>query len=153
MKKMAQIAIAIIVMAVIIGLCYQYGGSILSGMNLTKPALKIKISTDINESTKNLEVTNLAFEQTNVSKMFRSVDSPAEFPNIDVEAKSNTIYSEPISYWASEKRTDVNKTYNFVLTFRDNSTVNVGDLLILSVRMSDFRGNLEYKTTAFYEWK
>jgi hypothetical protein len=157
MKKMTQLTMIIVVVALIVGMCYQYGGDVfgkaLSGMNLTKPALKIKISTDVNESTNNLEVTNITIEQTSVSKMFRSVDTPAEFPNIDVEAKRNTIYSVPISYWASEKRTDVNGTYNFVLTFRDNQTANVGDLLILSVCMNDFRGNLEYKTTAFYEWK
>lgn len=153
MKKLNQLAISLVVIALIIGVCYQYSSSVLSGLNLTKPALKISISTGINTTTEILEITNITFEQTNVSKMYRSVDSPVEFPDINVEAKIDTVASAPISYWASARRINPQDKYELILTFREPYKPSSGDILILILKMNDFRGNLEYKSTAFYAWK
>jgi hypothetical protein len=153
MKKITQLLIAIIVIALVIGTSYQYGGRILSGINFTKPVVKLTISTGINSTTEDLEITNITFEQTQVSKLYRSVDSPVEFPNIEVEGKVNTVASAPITYWASYKRTNPTDKYELILTFREPYRPSTGDVLLLIIKMNDFRGKLEYKTTAFYEWK
>lgn len=153
MKK-TQLVIAIIVTALVIGtVSYQYSGKILSGLNMTKPAMKLTISTGINSTTEDLEITNITFEQTNVSRMYRSVDSPVEFPNIEVEGKVNTVSSAPITYWTSYKRINPTDKYEMILTFREPYKPSTDDVLLLIIKMNDFRGKLEYKTTAFYAWK
>lgn len=149
MKK-TTIAIAVIVIALTIGL-YQNTDNI--EKDLTKPALKLTISTDMNDTDGIMEITNMSFEQTTVPIYYRSTDSPVQFPDIDVEARNNKPLLSPVSYWVSEKRISQNATYNLILTFREPYKPIKGELLILTVRMNDFRGFLEYKTTAFHEWK
>jgi hypothetical protein len=149
MKKITQLVIALIVFAVIIGIY-----SSISALNISKPALRLTIKTDTNTSEADkLEITNITFEQISVPIFYVSADSPPDFPDIDVEARINTITSSPISYWASKKRLGTNGTYDLTLTFRNNFKPGPGEMLILAIRMNDFRGNLEYKTTAFYGWK
>jgi hypothetical protein len=152
MNKKTIIGICII--AVCIGvLTYQYAGTVGQSVSLTKPALKVTIKTDNLEATNDLKITAMSFEQTQVPIFYRSVDTPPEFPNIDIEGRISTIKSSPSTYWSSAKRTKENETYEFTLTFRDNYKPKIDDLLILTVHMNDFMGNDKYKTTAFYGWK
>ena len=152
MKK-TTVAMAIIIVVALIGAMYIFGDKVAKASYMTKPALKITVKTDIDTSKNDLiQITNMSFEQQNVPTFYRSADSPAKFPDIDVEAKSN-FTSAPVSYWVSFERVSSTNTYEFLLTFRDPYVPKTGDLLILTIRMNDFRGNLEYKATAFYEWK
>lgn len=150
-----KIAIMVIIVIALIGLSYLNVGRIENALNLTKPALKITLTTGINESLSDdlIQVTNMTFEQTTVPIFYRSSDSPAEYPDIDIEAKANTVTAPPVSYWVSFKRLDNKGKYDFVLTFRDPYVPQKGDMLFLTVRMNDFRGVLEYKSTAFYSWR
>lgn len=151
MRKKTAIAI-IVILLIAIGLSYLYLDKIENALIPSKPALKVTISTG-NSVTLGLQVTNMTFKQTTVPVFYRSVDSPVQFPDIDVEAKNDSIKNVPITYWASAERVKTNETYDFMLTFREPYVPTQGELLILSVRMNDFTGKLEYKTTAFYEWK
>lgn len=152
---MRKTTIAITVILIIaIGLSYLYIDKIENALIPSKPALKLTIDTDINESLSDLLlITNMTIEQTTVPIFYRSVDSPVEFPDINVEGRNDTVKSSPVTYWASAKRTNPREIYEFILTFREPYVPNTGDVLILTVRMNDFRGKLEYKTTAFYDWK
>lgn len=149
-KKTAIIGIALIA---IIGLSYLYIDKVEGALIPSKPALKLKITTDYNDSEGLLMITNMTFEQTTVPAYYRSVDSPVEFPNINVEGRNESVTSSPITYWSSEKRVNIQSVYDFTLTFREPFSPNTGNLIILTVRMNDLRGKLEYKTTAFYVWK
>ena len=150
-----KIAIAIVIVIALIGLCYLNVDRIENALKLTKPALKITLTTGINESLGDdlMQVTNMTFEQTTVPVFYRSADSPAEYPDIDIEAKANTVTASPATYWTSFKRVNQKDAYNFVLTFREPYVPQKGDMLFLTVRMNDFRGVLEYKSTAFYSWR
>lgn len=151
MRKTKAIAIVAILL-IAIGLSYLYLDKIENVLIPSKPALKVTISTG-DSVTLGLQVTNMTFKQTTVPVFYRSADSPVQFPDIDVEAKNDSIKNVPITYWASAERVKTNETYDFMLTFREPYVPIQGELLILSVRMNDFTGKLEYKTTAFYEWK
>ena len=150
-----KIAIMVIIVIALIGLIYLNVGRIENALNLTKPALKITLTTGINESLGEdlIQVTNMTFEQTTVPIFYRSADSPAEYPDIDIEARANTVTAPPASYWVSFKRVNQKDKYNFVMTFREPYVPQAGDMLFLTVRMNDFRGVLEYKSTAFYSWR
>lgn len=152
MKKKTVVAI-IVILLIAIGLSYLYIDKIENVLISSKPALKLTMSTDYNETGDFLVITNMTFEQTTVPVFYRSVDSPAIFPDIDVEGRNGSVIATPVTYWASAKRVKTNETYVFTLTFRESYVPKSDDLLILTVRMNDFRGKLEYKTTAFYGWK
>lgn len=152
MRKTTTIAI-IVILIIAIGLSYLYMDKIENVLIPSKPALKLTISTDYNDTGDFLVVTNMTFKQTTVPVFYRSIDSPAVFPDIDVEGRNETVTAAPVTYWASAKRVKTNETYAFTLTFRESYVPKPDDLLILAVRMNDFRGKLEYKTTAFYSWK
>lgn len=151
MRKTTTAVIVILLIA--IGLSYLYIDKIENGLIPSKPALKLTISTDYNDTADLLLITNMTFEQTAVPVFYRSVDSPAIFPNIETEGRINSVTSAPVTYWVSAKRVNINETHEFILTFREPYVPKVGDILLLVVRMNDFRGKLEYKTTAFYDWK
>lgn len=152
--EMNKKTILIICLLIGIGfLTYQYAGAVEQSLNLTKPALRLTISTDTNATDDRLEITNITFEQISVPIYYVSVDTPAEYPDIDVEARINSVTSAPISYWISAKRDKPSETHVLVLTFRKNFKPNQGQILLLSIRMNDFRGKLAYKQTAFYGWK
>ncbi len=153
MKK-TSLVITFVVIAVTIGIFYQYSDIIGSATHTTKPALKLTILTGVNDSYP--VINNVTFEQTIVPIFYRSADSPSSFPDIDVEAKNDSLYSSPVTYWASAVRPIVptdNQTYVLTLLFREPYTPKAGDFLYISIKMNNFRGDLEYKTTAFYVWK
>ncbi|MCZ7382387.1 MAG: hypothetical protein O8C64_12560 [Candidatus Methanoperedens sp.] len=152
MKKMT-IAITVVIVIALIGTLYLYADSIEKEMHLTKPALKITATTGYNDTLGEIQITNMTFEQTTVPIYFRSVDSPAVFPDIDIEGKNSSITAVPITYWQSQKRENTEGNYTFVLTFREPYVPKKDEVLFLAVRMNDFRGVLVYKQTVFYAWK
>jgi hypothetical protein len=151
MKKQI-IAVMLIVVISLTGLYYVYQDKINNTLHVTKPALKIRVTTDYNDSLGVMEITTMKFEQTTVPIYYRSADDKVEFPNIEVEARTNELTVSPSSYWVSSKRISNNATYDFVMTFREPYP-STDALLVLTIKMNDFRGYLEYKTTAFYQWK
>ncbi len=150
MKKIT-VFIAVIVIALIIGAIFVSFGKIGSMSNIGRPALKLTISTGVNESDGSPIVTNITFEQTQV--IYKGADAKVEFPDISVIARNGSLESVPVSYWAAQPRVEENKEYTFILTFRDFFIPRTGDILILTVRFTDFRGYILRKSTAFYEWK
>ena len=143
----------VVILFIAIGLSYLYMDKIENALIPSKPALRLTISTDYNDTGDFIVITNMTFEQTTVPVFYRGIDSPVVFPDIDVEGRNETVTAAPVTYWASAKRVNINQTYVFTLTFRESYVPKTGDMLILAVRMNDFRGKLEYKTTAFYGWK
>lgn len=150
MKK-STVFIAIIVVALIIGAAYVSFDKIESALNIGKPALKLTISTGVNESDGSPIITNMIFEQTQV--IYKGADSLVQFPDISVIARDDSLLSDPVSYWASEPRVGGKEKHTLILTFRDSFKPKTGDILILTVRFTDNRGDIIGKNTAFYDWK
>ncbi|MCZ7402988.1 MAG: hypothetical protein O8C61_12265 [Candidatus Methanoperedens sp.] len=150
MKK-STVLIAIIVVALIIGAVYVSIDKIESTLNIGKPALKLTISTRVNESDGSPIITNMTFEQTQV--IYKGADSPVVFPDISVIARNESLLADPISYWASEQRVGGSEKHTLTLAFRDSFKPKTGDLLILTIRFTSYKGNILGKNTAFYEWK
>jgi len=150
MKK-TTVFIAVIVIAIIIGAAYVSIGKIGSTLNIGRPALKLTISTGINESDGSPIITNITFEQTRV--IYKGEDAQVEFPDISVTARNESLLSAPVSYWASQPWKEGNEKYTMTLTFRDSFTPKKGDLLILTIRFTGIGGYILGKNTAFYEWK
>ncbi|MCX9025912.1 MAG: hypothetical protein OIN85_07455 [Candidatus Methanoperedens sp.] len=150
MKK-STVFITIIVVALIIGAVYVSFDKIEGTLNIGKPALKLTVSTGVNESDGSPIVTNITFEQTQV--IYKGTDSPVVFPDISVIARNESLLADPISYWASEPFVKGNENHTLTLTFRDSFKPKTGDLLILTIRFTGNRGNILGKNTAFYEWK
>jgi hypothetical protein len=116
-----------------------------------KPALKLVVTTGLDEKN-TVKVTNITFEQTTVPFFYKRVDSPAQFPEINIFVKSNNEQAESMSYWAAVKRTNDDGVYTLTLTFRDGKEPKVNDTLILPIKLTDFKGKQIYRTTAFYGW-
>lgn len=152
MKKMT-LAITVVIVIVLIGTLYFYADSIEKELHITKPALKVTVTTAYNDTLGEIQITNMTFEQTTVPIYYRSVDSPAVFPDIDIEGKNDTVTAAPVTYWQSQKREKMEANYTFMMTFREPYVPKNNSVLFLVVRMNDFRGVLEYKQTAFYAWK
>ncbi|MGB8218268.1 MAG: hypothetical protein WCE94_13300 [Candidatus Methanoperedens sp.] len=150
MKK-STVFIAIIVVALIIGVVYVPFDKIESTLNFGKPALKLTISTGVNESDGSPIITNMTFEQTQV--IYKGADSEVHFPDISVIARNESLLGDPISYWASEPFVKGKEKHTLTITFRDSFKPTPGDLLILTIRFTGNRGDIIGKNTAFYEWK
>ena len=150
MKKNTAI-ITIIVIALIIGAVYVSFDKIGSTLNIWKPALKLTISTGINESDGSPIVTNVTFEQTQV--IYKGADAKVDYPDISVIARNESLVAAPVTYWAAQPWVEGNENYTFTLTFRDSFTPKTGDFLILTIRFTGIRGYILGKKTAFYEWK
>lgn len=150
MKK-TTVFIAIIVIAVIIGAVSVSIDKIESMLNIGRPALKLTISTGVNESDGSPLITNMTFEQTQV--IYKGTDVKVEFPDISVIARNESLEAAPVSYWAAEQWVEGKEKYTLTLTFRDSFTPKTGDFLILTIRFTDIGGHILGKNTAFYEWK
>ena len=152
MRKNAILIMVVIVIA-LLGTLYLYADSIEKELHLTKPALKVTVTTGYNDTLGEIQITNMTFEQITVPIYYRSVDSPAVFPDINIEGKNNTLTAVPITYWQSQKRESTEGNYTFIMTFREPYVPKKDEVLFLAVRMNDFRAVLEYKQTVFYVWK
>lgn len=150
-KGVKRIAKAIVWLAVIV----VAGALVLStqGEKLKdSPAVKLTVTTELNESSDLPSVTNVTIEQTTVPFFYRKADTPPKFPEINIETKIGALKNPPVGYRAGAFR-PVEGTYNLTIVFREGSEPKTGDLLIMAIRLSDFRGAIIKKTTAFYEWK
>lgn len=150
MKK-TTVIMAVIVIVVIAGALYISIDNIGSILNIGKPALKLTISTGINESDGSPMITNITFEQTQV--IYKGADAQVEFPDISVIARNESLLAAPVSYWAAQPWVEGEKNYTLTLSFRDSFTPKTGDLLILTIRFTGIQGYILGKNTAFYEWK
>lgn len=150
MKK-STVLITVIVIAVIVGTLYLSIDKIGSILNIGKPALKLTISTGVNESDGSPIITNITFEQTQV--IYRGTDAKVDYPDISVIARNESIMAAPVSYWAAEPWVEGKEKYTLTLTFRDSFTPKTGDILILTIRFTGIRGYILGKKTAFYEWQ
>jgi len=150
MKK-TTVFIAVIVIALIIGAVFVSIDKIESMLNIGRPALKLTISTSVNESDGSPVITNMTFEQTQV--IYKGTDVKVEFPDISVMARNESLDSAPVTYWASEPWVEGKEKYTLTLTFRDSFTPKTGDFLILTIRFTGIRGYILGKNTAFYEWQ
>lgn len=144
---MAKIIIAtLLVVLVTIGI-FAYG----EGLFESKPALKLKVTTGLDEN-ESIKVTNITFEQIKVSFFYKRTDSQVKFPEINTYARANTINTEPSSFWASTPLLDDIGIYDLLVVFRDGKEPNVNDTSIMPIKITDHKGKIIYKTTAFYEW-
>ena len=115
------------------------------------PALKLSISTNL--STANTpRISNISFEQTTVPFFYKKGDTKVEFPDINAFIKSNEAQSEQISFWASQVRKNDEDDYTLTLVFRDGEEPKTDDLLLIRLSLTDIKGRVIYKTTAFYGW-
>jgi actin-related protein len=89
MRKIT-LAVTLIIVIALIGTLYLYADRIENELHLTKPALKITVTTGINASLDEdlIQITNMTFEQTTVPAYYRSVDSPVVFPDINIEGNN-----------------------------------------------------------------
>jgi len=146
--RIAKTLTVLLVLSLIIGvLAYSQRETLRS-----YPALKVSVSTAINESTGFPTVTNATIEQTEVPFYYRRADSIPKFPEITIEAKANAMMSEPIAYRSGVFRPEEGN-YTLMVTFYDGKEPKVNDTIILAIRLSDFRGSVVKKTTAFHLWK
>ena len=122
-----------------------------SGIFNGKPALKMVVTTDLDRNG-SVKVTNVTFEQINLPFFYKKSDVPAKFPEINVFGRIDNLSSAPSSFWAAAFRPDDVGVYTLIMTFKDRREPKVGDLLILPIKLTDFMGYQEYKTTAFYIW-
>ncbi|MCZ7399874.1 MAG: hypothetical protein O8C62_09425 [Candidatus Methanoperedens sp.] len=126
---------------------YQHGVD----LGLEKPALILKVSTNLtDEGTP--RVNNVTFEQSSVPFFYKTTDTAPNFPEIDVNARINNVDSIPASFWASVHYTGED-TYTLKVFFKSGSEPKKGDILIMPIRITNYRGAVDYKTTAFYEWE
>lgn len=117
---------------------------------LEKPALVLKVSTNLTEKG-NPMINNVTFEQSGVAFFYKRTDNPPDFPEIDVNARINTLNSIPASFWSSAHYTGEN-IYTLNVFFKDGMEPKKGDILIMPIRITSHTGAIAYKTTAFYEW-
>lgn len=150
MKK-STVLIGVIVIALIAGALFLSIGKIENALNIGKPALKLTISTGINESDGSPTITNMTFEQTRV--IYKGADVKVEFPDISVVARNESILAAPVTYWAAQPWEEGQEKYTFTLTFRETYTPEKGDFLVITTRFTGLRGYILGKNTAFYEWQ
>lgn len=147
LKKRVILIILVIVLSTVLA-STGYGAYIkLNAMS--SPALKLVISTNMSDNG-TVQVNNMTFDQTTVSFMYKKGNSEVTFPDINVAAKK--LNSEPISYWAAKPRPDTEGVYELMVVFIEGKEPIVNDTLFLPVRLTNYKGDILYKTTAFYQW-
>jgi hypothetical protein len=151
MKKFS-VFIAVIIISGIIGVLYLNLDKIESTINIGNPALKLTISTGVNESDGSPIITNFTFEQIRV--IYKGTDAISNLPEISIMVRNESLKAAPITYWAAQPWVEgEDETHTFTLTFRDSYTPKKGDMLILQIRFTGIRGYNTEKKTAFYEWQ
>jgi len=119
-------------------------------IGLEKPALILKVSTNLTDKGTPM-VNNVTFEESAVAFFYKRTDTPANFPEIDANARLNNLNSIPASFWASVHRPSEG-VYTLRLFFKDGMEPKKGDVLIIPIRLVSHTGAIQYKTTAFYCW-
>ena len=147
-KNIKYVIIALLVFSVAGYYLYQHA----IDMGLAKPALVLKISTNLSEKGAT-QISNVTFVQSSVPVFYKRADTIPAFPEIEVNARLNALDSAPASFWASTPFTKDNERYEVKLYFRDGKEPKKGDILILPIRIIGSTAVVMYKTTAFYEWE
>lgn len=86
--KYAAIIILLLLFSVDGYYIYQHGVD----LGLEKPALILKVSTNLTDKG-SLMVNNVTFEQSSVPFFYKTTDTAPDFPEIDVDARINTLDS------------------------------------------------------------
>ena len=146
-KNITYIIIALLIFSVAGYYLYQHA----IDMGLAKPALVLKISTNLSEKGA-IQINNVTFEQSSVPVFYKRADSIPTFPEIEVNARLNMLDSAPASFWASTPYKEEG-LYEVKLFFRDGKEPKKGDILILPIRIIGSTAVVMYKSTAFYEWE
>ena len=122
-------------------------------MDLAKPAIIMKVSTNVSETGTPM-VNNVTFEESMIPFFYKRADSIPDFPEVDANVRLNTINTAPASYWASAHR-NIGEEGEFTLKlfFRDGYEPKSGDILIITIRLVSVTGAIQYKTTAFHCWE
>lgn len=147
-KRIIYIIIALLVFSVAGYYLYQHAVD----TGLAKPALILKISTNLSEKGA-IQINNVTFEQSSVVFFYKRADSIPSFPEIEVNARLNALDSAPASFWASTPFDKEEGHYEVKIYFRDGKEPKQGDILILPIRVIGSAAVVMYKTTAFYEWE
>ena len=144
------IGIIIILLGIFsLGGYYLYQRS--TDLGLTKPALIVTVFTNLTQDGIP-GIYNATFEQSSIPFFYKRTDTSPEFPEIDVNVRLNALDSAPASFWASIHYTGED-TYTFKVFFKDGKEPKKGDILIMPIRITNSRGYIDYKTTAFYAWE
>lgn len=147
-KNIKYIIIALLVFSVAGYYLYQHAIDV----GLAKPALILKISTNLSEKGAT-QINNVTFEQSSVPVFYKRTDTIPAFPEIEVNARLNALDSAPASFWASTPFDKDVGRYEVKLYFRDGKEPKKGDILILPIRIIGSTAVVMHKTTAFYEWE
>lgn len=147
-KNVIYIIVVLLIFSVSGYYLYQHGVD----YGLAKPALILKISTNLSEEDGAPMVNNITFEQSSVVFFYKRADSIPSFPEIEVNARINMLDTSPASFWASTPYKEEG-VYELTLLFRDGNEPKPGDVLIIPLRIINIRGVPMYKTTSFYEWE
>ena len=147
LKNLKYIIVVLLIFSVSGYYLYQH----VVELGLAKPALVLKVSTNLSEKGA-VMINNVTFEQSSVVFFYKRADSIPSFPEIEVNARRNALDSAPASFWASTPFKDEG-IYELRLLFRDGNEPKKGDILILPIRIIGSTGVIMYKTTSFYEWE
>ena len=131
---------------------YLYQHSVEYG--LAKPALLLKVSTNLTEDGRHM-INNVTFEKSGVVFFYKRTDTIPSFPDLEVNARLNKLNAAPASFWASTPfNFDQDEgNYELKIFFKDGNEPKKGDVLILPIRIVGHTGVPMYKTTAFYLWE
>lgn len=147
-KNVIYIIVVLLIISVSGYYLYQHGVD----YGLAKPALILKVSTNLSEKG-NIQVNNITFEQSSVVFFYKRADSIPNFPELEVNARINALDKAPASFWASTPFTDEEGLYELKIYFKDGNEPKEGDVLILPLRIIGSTGVVMYKTTSFYLWE
>jgi len=147
-KNVIYIIVILLIFSVSGYYLYQHGVD----YGLAKPALILKVSTNLSEKG-NIQVNNITFEQSSVVFFYKRADSIPNFPELEVNARINALDVAPASYWASTPFTNEEGIYELKIYFKDGNEPKQGDVLILPLRIIGSTGVIMYKTTSFYLWE
>ncbi|MCZ7355997.1 MAG: hypothetical protein O8C66_08440 [Candidatus Methanoperedens sp.] len=146
-KKILKYTVVVLLILSVSGYyLYQHALDI----GLEKPALVLTVSTNLTDKGTPI-INNVTFEESSVMFFYKRADTPANFPEIDANARINKLAAIPASFWASIHRPSEG-VYTLRMFFRDGMEPKKGDVLIIPIRLVSHTGAIQYKTTAFYCW-
>ena len=120
---------------------------------LSKPALILKISTNLTEDGRH-RINNVTFEKSSIVFFYKGADTIPSFPTVEANARLNRLDAAPASFWASTPFNfdEDEGNYELKIYFKEGNEPKKGDVLILPIRIVGHTGIPMYKTTSFYLW-
>lgn len=146
-KKVIKYCIVLLMLSASGYYLYQHAVDV----GLAKPALILKVSTNITEKGTPM-VNNVTFEQSSVPFFYKRTDNVPDFPEVVANARINRLDAAPASFWAAAHY-EGEGIYTLKVFFRDGREPKNGDVLILPIELKGITGVRQYKTTAFYLWE